>query len=62
MGLQHVSLQVVELFITHSTHFLPAARLEDLVGDLFGDITGDFDPELVGDAVVDLCCPGGDEF
>ena len=33
MGLQHVSLQVVEFLVTHSTHFLPAARLEDLVGD-----------------------------
>ena len=37
-------------------------ELGDLVGDLFGDITGDLDPELVGDAVVDLCWPGGDAF
>ena len=33
MCLQHVSLQVVELLITHSADFLPAARLEDLVSD-----------------------------
>jgi len=33
VSLQHVSLQVVELLITHSAHFLPAARLEDLVSD-----------------------------
>ena len=34
----------------------------DLVGDLLGDPNEVFDPELVGDAVVDRCWPGGDAF